>query len=252
MNENLTPQKTQTYRQAFTVCWKGSLPEPAVRTAEDLRGVLANPGCTCTGPAYYMYREVARSSEDRSWLAAQDLRFDITVIPPRELCGEYNKTKGHYHPDNPSGTSYPEIYEVLAGEAHFLFQKKDCSDVVMIAACTGDVVIGPPAYGHVTINPTRSTILQMANIVSSKFSSNYHGFEAQNGAAFFEWIKEGFVKNPAYRNHPHLRLIKAQRLLDVKDAIPDPLYNLIENRAPVLEFLNYPEKFESLFQGLYQ
>jgi hypothetical protein len=39
--------------------------------------------------------------------------------------------------------------------------------------------------------------------------------------------------------------------VDVKDAIPDPLYNLIENRASVLEFLNHPEKFESLFRGLY-
>jgi glucose-6-phosphate isomerase len=251
MNKNLTLEKNQPDRPAFTVCWKGSLPEPAVRTAEDLRAVLANPGCSCTGPVYYMYRDVARSSEDRSWLASEDLRFDITVIPPRELCGEYNKTKGHYHPDDPSGTGYPEIYEVLAGEAHYLIQNKDCSDVVMIAACAGDVVIVPPGYGHVTINPTRSTILQMANIVSSKFSSNYHGYESQNGAAFFEWIKEGFVKNPTYRNHPHLRLIKAQRLLDVKDAIPDPLYNLIENRSPVLEFLNRPEKFESLFRGLY-
>jgi glucose-6-phosphate isomerase len=249
MNKNLTREKNQPDRPAFTVCWKGSLPVPSVRTAEDLRGVLANPGCSCTGPVYYMYRDVARSSEDRSWLAAQDLRFDITVIPPRELCGEYNKTKGHYHPDDPSGTGYPEIYEVLAGEAHYLIQNKDCSDVVMIAACAGDVVIVPPGYGHVTINPTRSTILQMANIVSSKFSSNYHGYEANNGAAFFEWIKEGFVKNPAYRNHPHLRIVKAQRLLDIKDAIPDPLYNLIENRSPVLEFLNRPEKFESLFRG---
>ncbi|MDP3395530.1 MAG: glucose-6-phosphate isomerase family protein [Methanoregula sp.] len=249
MNKKFRLEKTQPDRPAFTVCWKGSLPEPAVRTAEDLRGVLANPGCSCTGPAYYMYRNVTRSPEDRSWLAAQDLRFDITVIPPRELCGEYNKTKGHYHPDDPSGTGYPEIYEVLAGEAHYLIQNKDCSDVVMIAACAGDVVIVPPGYGHVTINPTRSTILQMANIVSSKFSSNYHGYEAQNGAAFFEWIKEGFVKNPAYRNHPHLRIVKAQRLLNIKDAIPDPLYNLIEKRSPVLEFLNHPEKFESLFHG---
>ena len=250
MNRNL-PQNAKRDCPAFTVCWKGPLPEPAVRTAEDLRGVLANPGCACTGPVYYMYRDVARTPEDRSWLAAQDLRFDITVIPPLELCGEYNKTKGHYHPDDPSGTGYPEIYEVLAGEAHYLIENKDCSDVVMIAASAGDVVVVPPGYGHVTINPTRSTILQMANIVSSKFSSNYHGYEAQNGAAFFEWIKEGFVKNPSYRNHPDLRLVKAQRLVDVKDAIPDPLYNLIENRASVLEFLNHPEKFESLFRGLY-
>ncbi|MDO8872877.1 MAG: glucose-6-phosphate isomerase family protein [Methanoregula sp.] len=250
MNRNLL-ENAQPAKPACMVCWKGPLPEPAVRTAEDLLMVLANPGCTCTGPVYYMYRDVARTPEDRSWLAAQMLRFDITVIPPRELCGEYNKTKGHYHPADPSGTGYPEIYEVLAGEAHYLIQNKDCSDVVMIAACAGDVVVVPPGYGHVTINPTRSTVLQMANIVSSRFSSNYHGYEAQNGAVFFEWVKEGFVKNPAYRNHPDLRLVKAQRLLDVKDAIPDPLYNLIENRAPVLEFLNRPEKFESLFRELY-
>ncbi|MDO9323397.1 MAG: glucose-6-phosphate isomerase family protein [Methanoregula sp.] len=227
------------------------MPEPAVRTAEDLRGVLANPGCACTGPVYFMYRDVARSPEDRLWLAEQKLRYDITVIPPRELCGEYNKTKGHYHPADPNGTGYPEIYEVLFGEAHYLIQNTDCSDVVMIAARAGDVVVVPPGYGHVTINPTRSTVLQMANIVSSRFSSNYFGYEAQNGAAFFEWVKEGFVKNPVYRNNPTLRLVQAQCLADVKDAIPDSLYNLIENRAPVLEFLNCPEKFGSLFRELY-
>jgi glucose-6-phosphate isomerase len=251
MNRNYSHQNARLSSPAFTVCWDGPLPEPDIRTAEDLRNVLANPGCTCTGPVYYMYRDVARSTDDRSWLAAQKLRFDITVIPPRELCGEYNKTKGHYHPADPQGTGYPEIYEVLAGEAHYLIQNHDCSDVVMIAACAGEIVVVPPGYGHVTINPTRATVLQMANIVSSRFSSNYLGYEAQNGAAFFEWIQEGFVRNPSYRNHPHLRLVKAQRLADVTKAIPDPLYNLIENRAPVLKFLNCPEKFESLFRELY-
>lgn len=246
MNRNTPLQKVP-----FSVCWDGLLPKPVVRTAEDLQSVLANTGCSCAGPVYYMYRDVARSAEDRSWLTEQNLRFDITVIPPRELCGEYNKTKGHHHPADPSGTGYPEIYEVLAGEAHYLIQNHDCSDVVMIAACAGDVVVVPPEYGHVTINPTHSTVLQMANIVSSCFSSNYHGYEAKNGAAYFEWIKEGFVKNPTYRNPAHLRLVKAQRLADIGDVIPDPLYNLIENRAPVLDFLNHPEKFESLLRGLY-
>ena len=251
MKEKIHTGKRPSTDPVFSVCWDGPLPEPAVRTAEDLRGVLANPGCTCTGPVYYMYRDVAWSSEDRSWLAVQELRFDITVIPPRDLCGEYNKTKGHYHPADPSGTGSPEIDEVLAGEAHYLIQNHDCTDVVMIAACAGEIVVVPPGYGHVTINPTHSTVLQMANIVSSRFSSNYSGYEAQNGAAFFEWIQEGLVKNPTYRNLPDLRLVRAQRLADVKDAIPDPLYNLIENRAPVLDFLNHPEKFESLFRELY-
>ena len=251
MNKKFDHQVPPSSKPVFSVYWRGPLPDPAVRTAEDLRNVLANPGCACTGPVYYMYRDVARTAEDRIWLFSQGLRFDITVIPSRELCGEYNKTKGHYHPADPSGTGYPEIYEVLAGEAHYLIQDKDCSDVAMIAASAGDVVVVPPGYGHVTINPTRFTVLQMANIVSSRFSSNYLCYEAKNGAAFFEWVKGGFVKNPAYKSHASLRLVKARRLAEVKDAIPDPLYNLIEDRAPVLEFLNHPEKFESLFRELY-
>jgi glucose-6-phosphate isomerase len=251
MKGNAPSHKKSPTGTRFSVCWEGSLPEPSVRTAEDLRGVLADPGCTCTGPVYYMYRDVARSVKDRSWLTRQQLRFDITLIPPREICGEFIKTKGHYHPDNPSGTGYPEIYEVLAGEAHYLIQNQDCSDVVMIMACTGEIVVVPPGYGHVTINPARTTVLQMANIVSSRFFSNYQRYEAQRGAACFEMVKEGFVQNPAYAKHPPLRLVKAQRFAGVRKAITGPLYNLIEKRAPVLEFLNFPEKFGSLFRELY-
>ena len=247
MKGNSPSHKKSPSGNTFSVCWEGPLPEPSVRTAEDLRGVLADPGCTCTGPVYYMYRDVARSVKDRSWLTEQQLRFDITVIPPREICGEFIKTKGHYHPDNPSGTGYPEIYEVLAGEAHYLIQDQDCSDVVMITACAGEIVVVPPGYGHVTINPAKTTVLQMANIVSSGFSGNYQRYEAQKGAAYFEMVKEGFVQNPAYPKHPHLRRVKAQR---PANTITAPLYDLIEKRAPVLEFLNYPEKYESLFRVL--
>jgi glucose-6-phosphate isomerase len=251
MKGNAPSHKKSSSVTRFSVCWEGPLPEPSVRTAEDLRGVLADPVCTCTGPVYSMYRDVARSVQDRSWLTEQQLRFDITVIPPREICGEFIKTKGHYHPDNPSGTGYPEIYEVLAGEAYYLIQDQDCSDVVMIPACAGEIVVVPPGYGHVTINPARTTVLQMANIVSSQFSSNYQRYEAQRGAAYYEMVKEGFVQNPAYVKHPPLRIVKAQGLNGVRNTITAPLYDLIEKRAPVLEFLNYPEKYESLFRALF-
>jgi len=251
MKGNNLSHKKSPSGSLFSVCWKGPLPEPSVRTAEDLRGVLANPECTCKGPVYYMYRDLARSVKDRNWLAEQQLRFDITVIPPREICGEFVKTKGHYHPNDPSGTGYPEIYEVLAGEAHYLIQDQDCSDAVMITACAGEIVVVPPGYGHVTINPAKTTVLQMANIVSSRFLSNYQRYEAQKGAAYFEMVKGRFVQNPAYPKHPHLRLVRAQRRLGVKNTITDPLYDLIEKRAPALEFLNYPEKSGSLFRELY-
>ena len=77
----------------------------------------------------------------------------------------------------PLGPADPEIYEVLAGEAHYLIQTRDCSDVVMISARAGDVVVVPSGYGHVTINPSKKDVLEMANIVSSRFTSNYEGYE---------------------------------------------------------------------------
>ncbi|WP_321508519.1 glucose-6-phosphate isomerase family protein [uncultured Methanoregula sp.] len=231
--------------------WEHPLPSPVIRYAEDLWAVLADPACECTGPVYHMYRGVNSSPEDRRWMEEQQIRFDITVIPPRELCGEFIKTKGHYHPDDPDGAGYPEIYEVLAGEAHYLIQTRDCSDIVMISARAGDVVVVPSGYGHVTINPSRDSVLEMANLVSSRFSSDYLGYESRHGAAYFEMADGEFVKNPAYPEHTTLRLVRAQRLSDVSDAIPDPLYDLVRKRDPLLEFLNYPEKHEALFRDLY-
>jgi glucose-6-phosphate isomerase len=233
------------------VNWEHPLPVPSVRSAEEIRDVLADPECDCTGPLYYMYRGVSASTEDLLWLEGEGLRFDITVIPPRDLCGEYVKTKGHFHPPDPEGTGYPEIYEVLAGEAHYLIQTPDCSDVVMISARAGDIVVVPSGYGHVTINPSRNQVLEMANIVSSRFSSEYLGYESRRGAAYYEMTTGKFVKNPAYRERTSLRLARARPLADVSDAISDPLYDLIRNRDPVLEFLNYPEKHEALFRDLY-
>jgi glucose-6-phosphate isomerase len=231
----------------FQVCWDGPLPNPSVRDAKDLREVLADRSCTDAGPVYYMYRDISRSDADRCWLAAQDLRYDITVIPPHEICGEFIKTKGHYHPDNPSGNGYPEVYEVLAGVAHFLIQNRDFSDIVMIAASAGEIVIIPPGYGHVTINPSKNTVLQMANIVSTRFESDYRGYESLHGAAYFEMVEEGFVKNPAYAASSSLRFATVSQEAACSGTIAAPLYNLIEQQTLSLEFLNYPEKYPSLF-----
>jgi glucose-6-phosphate isomerase len=241
------PEKKVTHGQPVPVCWRGPLPEPAIRDMDELRKVLARPDCPCSGPAYHMYRNVARSAEDRRWIEEQQIRFDITVIPPGNLCGEYIKTKGHFHPSNPSGTGYPEIYEVLAGEAHYLVQTRDCSDVVLISACTGEIVIVPPGYGHVTINPSRTAVLQMANIVSSVFDGEYQGYEDRHGAAFFEMKNGEIMKNPAYPGHIALRMQKAAKIAGESGTISDPLYALIEKRSPILAFLNHPEEFGHLF-----
>jgi glucose-6-phosphate isomerase len=215
-----------------------------------MRPVLASPpGGGDEDPLYYMYRDLAKSDADWRWLHAQKLRFDLTVIPPRDLNGEWTKTKGHYHPKNPAGTGYPEIYEVIAGQAHYLLQSRALDDVVLVAAEAGDLVIMPPAYGHITINPSRDQTLVMANIVSTAFESDYADYERLKGAAYYEMTSGELVRNRNYPAMPPVRHIRAKSGRGERRVVRGPLYNLIGNEN-ALAFLNYPEAYEEVFRVL--
>jgi glucose-6-phosphate isomerase len=224
--------------------WPGNLPDPSVRTIEDLRPVLADPDCRATGPLYAMYRDLALTPGDRRWLAGHGLRYDITVISPRDLCGEKAKTKGHHHPVNPSGIGYPEIYQVIDGYAHYLLQKRDLSVAVLVRAVEGDLVLIPPSYGHVTINNGTGDLV-MANLVSSRFESEYGDYESRRGAAYYE-LSDGEIRpNPCYDRVPVLREADAGAILEPELFPEGTLYEMIGN--DILDFLNRPEKYPSLF-----
>lgn len=229
--------------------WGGTLPVPSVRTIEDMRSVLADPSCEGSAPLYFMYRDLAKSDTDRQWLYSQQLRYDITVIPPCSLCGEWVKTKGHYHPTNPAGTGYPEVYEVLEGEAEYLLQSRRLEDVVMIPAHAGDVVVIPPDYGHISINPSSDKTLVMANIVSTAFESEYGEYETLHGAAYYALSDGSLRKNPHYPKMPQARSPGAPGKSAMQRFCSGPLYNLIGNEKK-LQFLNFPEQFTGIFREL--
>jgi glucose-6-phosphate isomerase len=229
--------------------WEGELPPPAVRTIEEMRSVLACPSCECSNPLYFMYRDLARTDEDWRWLHSHELRYDLTVIPPCDLCGEWVKTKGHYHPKNPTGVGYPEIYEVLLGQAHYLLQSRALDDVVMVSATAGDLVIIPPDYGHISINPSTEETLAMANIVSTAFESEYKEYETYHGAAYFELCSGKIQKNPHYPTMPKVRRVRAGSGRVTHRICKGPLYSLIGNEEAVA-FLNFPEKYSAIFTVL--
>jgi glucose-6-phosphate isomerase len=224
--------------------WDGPLPPPRVRTIEEIRNVLMEPACECREPLYFMYRDLSKNREDGQWLRDQGLRYDITVIPARTLCGEYVKTKGHHHPVNRKGVSYPEIYEVLEGEAHYLLQTRSADDVRLVLAGPGDQVLIPPGFGHVTINPGGVTLV-MANIVSTLFESDYSVYERLRGAAYFELEGGGFTRNPRYPDAAGIRTMKAPDQKGTGSLPARPLYDLI--RTGSLGFLNRPEDYPELF-----
>lgn len=228
--------------------WDGPKPEPQARTIDEMREVLADPGCTSGRPLYFMYRDLARSESDRAWLRQQHVRYDITVIPPGTLCGEYVKTKGHYHTVNPAGVPYPEIYEVLSGTGHYLLQTEDAGDVVMIEGTAGDKILIPPGYGHVTINPVKADLM-MANLVSAEFSSNYGPYAEKRGAAYYEMEGGALVKNPCYPDAPPVRYCNPVEVPDLGIEKGVGLYDLI-GRPRSVAFLNHPEQFMEIFAGV--
>jgi glucose-6-phosphate isomerase len=231
----------------------GKFREPDIRSLYDMSGVIFDQNWLASAPnieLYYMYRDLYLSRSDRDRLLDQGLRYDITVIPPGMLGLEYIKTAGHYHPIPPGGrVSYPEIYEVLEGEALYILQKQDFSDAVAVNASPGDKVLVPPDYGHITINRSNKT-LKMANFVAREFSSLYDPYRQKGGGAYF-FTKDGFVKNPRCPEAAELRRVDApDNSLLVKLGITKgkEMYPLLREPGR-LDFLVKPELHLDLFEG---
>jgi len=226
------------------------LVNPDVRDCSELLTVMADPDCRTGGPAYEMFRGLYLNDPDKKWLEEHKIRYDITRIPGQVICGEWIKTKGHYHQSAPDGYAFPEIYEVLEGEALYLLQKIDLSDIILVNARKGDLVLIPPGYGHVTINPSEGTLL-MANLVSSAFTSEYLPFEKMQGAAYYLFADGRRERNPRYpETIPELREVTCYG-----KPLPEPfpqqaLYSCVGDEKS-LAFLNNPGSFLKEYQELY-
>jgi glucose-6-phosphate isomerase, archaeal len=224
---------------------------PEVRRLSDMKDVAYDKEflkSSSDAEIYYMYRNLALSRKDSEAMRAEDLRYDITVIPPGMLGMEYTKTLGHYHPPVPgTDMSYTELYEILEGEAHYLLQKEEKGkiiDAVLIKAKKGDKTIIPPNYGHVTINPGRKE-LKMSNIVSCKFSSVYGPYQDRQGGAYYE-LQKGFVVNINYGKLPELRIVEAKNVPEMGLKKSEEIYSLVRKDIKKLGFLNRPQEYDWL------
>jgi len=202
---------------------------------------------------YYMYRDLSENELDRQKIANNDLRYDITLFLPVMLGMEFNKTLGHDHPIVP-GTSitYPELYEVLEGEAIFLQQDSDdehIKDVVATRAKKGDKVIILPNYEHLIINPSDKE-LKTCNWICRNFGSNiYKPFRARHGFCYYA-IKDpstklaiSWIKNKNYETIPELRFEEPNNFYAFDLDKNKPIYESID-QPKKLDFLINPQKYE--------
>jgi len=197
---------------------------------------------------YGMYRNLFKLQHQKTF---QSIRFDITVIPPLCLGQELVKTAGHYHSIAATGLHYPEIYQVAHGTAHYLLQKPkhewtQLEDVVLINAVAGDVVVIPPGYGHITINPGDDPLV-MANLVARSTVSDYEPIKQLHGGAYFETKDHQFLKNEHYEYVPELRRVKPPNTFEsLKKGMS--IYTSYIHDPSALNCLETPNK--QIFEGI--
>ena len=175
--------------EGYNLIIEGEVVRPRVRRKKEMAPVLWRAD-DVDEDMYYMYREVFLR-RDRSLFEEHRIRHDVTLIPSKKVNGEYNKTLGHYHPGD-----YPEVYEVVRGEALFLMQSRDYKRLVIVEAREGDQVLILPGYGHVTVNIGRGPLV-MSNLVFWDFESDYKPFVERRGALVYV-TEQGLVRNENY------------------------------------------------------
>lgn len=235
------------------------MPQYSTRELEALRPVLLDPDADGPEIMYWMYRNCGRP-QDAGVNEAHDLRYDLTVFRPFTVGREFIKTSGHYHPVIPGRrAAYPEVYEVVSGEAFYVMQKIDdyaaspeevvVEDVIMARVGAGQKIIMPPGYGHVTINPLDEPLV-MSNWVSSRFSSYYGAVEQARGFAYYvidDDGEPGWIENRSYvRGVPQARRAEVQEAPELGIVWDKPLYQCGVDDPEAFEFLNDPVPYEEL------
>ena len=154
---------------------------------------------------YYMYNNIYRP-EHKQLFADFGVKYEYTLLLPLVLNGECVKAHGHVHGISPvTKTNFLEIYEVLGGSGYFqLFKIADAvCEVVLVKVETGDFVVIPPGYYHLSIN-TGDIPFNFGDLIVLNPLSDYGLLKEFAGAPLFCMKDQNgvisFESNPNYRD----------------------------------------------------
>ncbi|HME19292.1 MAG TPA: glucose-6-phosphate isomerase family protein [Nitrososphaerales archaeon] len=232
----------------------GDVRAPSIRYLNEMDAVLYDRQFAVEADPrlelYYMYKDVTKK-RDRPTFEVNELRFDITIMPGHRLGKEFNKTLGQVHEAGPRGFSYPEVYEVISGRAHYLMQQmrdEDLSRVVLVEAREGERVLIQPGWWHFTINPS-SEPLVMSNLLWRGVLADYDPIRRHKGAAYYELHDGSFVRNTNYERVPELSRTRASPELAGRTAANRSLYSSFVESPETYRYLTHPEDFQSMWRS---
>ncbi|MDT7886166.1 MAG: glucose-6-phosphate isomerase family protein [Thermoproteota archaeon] len=216
--------------------------EPSIKRLEDLIDVFYDfENLDKNIILYYVYRNL-NNEESRAYTELYQLRFDVTVLPPIEIGKEKNKTHGHYHPEAAPGRAFPEIYQILKGEALFILQNIEGDEVKSVLLIRGkerELIMIPPNYGHNMINIGKDVLITM-NLVSNRFLPLYELYKIKKGSCLYFLKNNKLIKNKNYAKIIEIKMLKPKiNYINIfTDFIKDPEKYLFLNR-PYLKHNNY-------------
>lgn len=222
------------------------------RDLADLLPYLKNQNLASPNNPVYLVWRYAHKSKDDALISQNRLRFDLTLLRKELLGEELARTAGHFHKSNPeSEVKWPEVYEVIFGQAGFLIQDfeknpKNIKNIILIEAQAEEKVIIPPGFGHITVNLGAAPLL-VANWISENCQYDYQPYEENHGSGYWITKKDSGVEtvlNPSYESVPEIKKIKTQDWPDFGLVKDKPLYSLVED-IKKLKFLNFPGEFKN-------
>ena len=200
---------------------------------------------------YRAYRNI-RFAKDESLYAKYDYRYDITVVLPGTVNGEFYKTSGHFH-GYPELTRYPfpEVYEVVQGEIVFVLQRNadfnqpDGGKITQLQAVrvkAGQAIIVPPHCGHGSINPTDG-VSAFSNIAVISCPIDYEPVKRHHGLGAYILQGSENGKNFTAVPNEHYDLLPA---IEIAEPVVNPALG-IEFGVPCYKnFIEHPERYDFL------
>jgi len=227
--------------------------EDLVRRRADMRDVLADGvGRGGRRVEYHMLNGV-RQRED-AHLADLPLRYELTALAGRALGWEAAKTLGHVHVCPPGASmGYPEVVEVVHGEAGFLIQDlaegpegPRARQAWLVRARPSDWVVLPPDLAHVTIDLGAGPLV-FSDVIDRRARGIYAGVAAARGFGWYVAADGALRPNPRYRQPPHIEQVAAA---DWSGAAPAPLYRHFAADPGQLAWLSEPDVFRDVAPDL--
>jgi glucose-6-phosphate isomerase len=230
-----------------------AIEEDAVRRLADMRDVLAEPVGRRGRHTEYRMLNGVRRAEDRE-LDELSLRYELTAMRGRPNGWEAAKTLGHVHVSPPGSTAgYPEVVEVLHGEAGFLIQDLSLADdgprsrrAWLVRARAGDWVVLPPHLAHVTIDLGAGPLV-FSDVIDRGARGLYGGVAAAHGFGWYVAADGGLRPNPRYTDPPQLEEVAADAW---SGPAPGPLYACFRADPGSFAWVSDPAVFGSTWPAL--